>query len=99
MGGGQENYVEAFKPQDWVTRLRSFGILDSKDKVLVSRVPLDNSREVITTYMMIKTVQASNVRFKSHRIVMKPRQQRTMLFKLQIAIESDDAAIGCHKTN
>ena len=94
MGGGEDNYVKAFKPQDWAIRVRSLGVLDSKDKVLVSRVPLNNSQEVTTTYVMIRIVEVSNGQIPAHRTVMNPRQQRTMLFKLQIAIKSDDAAIG-----
>ena len=60
MGGGQDNYVKAFKPQDRAIRVRSLGILDSKNKMLVFKVPLNNSREVITTYLMIRIVEASN---------------------------------------
>ena len=60
MGGGQDNYVKAFKPQDRAIRVRSLGVLDSKDKVLVSRVPLNNSQEVTTTCVMIRIVEASN---------------------------------------
>ena len=60
MGGGQDNYVKAFKPQDRAIRVRSLGFLDSKDKALMSRVPLNNPQEVTTTYVMIRIMGASN---------------------------------------
>ena len=60
MGGGQDNYAKAFKPQDRAIWVTSLGVLDSKYKVLVSRVPLNNSQEVTTTYVMMRIVEASN---------------------------------------
>ena len=60
MGGGKEKDIKAFnlkiQPFDWARCVA----LDSKNGILVSRVPFNNSTEVITTHVMIGSVEERN---------------------------------------